>query len=141
MLSLTNNFKMGKSFSIPNKWLSFFLHAIGWIIVIIIPLYLNSVYGDGNQNRLYQFYVHTFSAMVLFYLGYWWLVPRFFLRERVLFYLILLAVFIAATYFMINFINETFLFDPVQEAKFQEAMRKIAEGNEHRRPPDRKSTR
>lgn len=135
MLSLTNNFKMGKSFSIPNKWLSFFLHAIGWIIVIIIPLYLNSVYGDGNQNRLYQFYVHTFSAMVLFYLGYWWLVPRFFLRERVLFYLILLAVFIAATYFMINFINETFLFDPVQEAKFQEAMRKIAEGNEHRRPP------
>jgi two-component system LytT family sensor kinase len=61
---------------------------IAWIIVIIIPFYLNYAFGGGDQHRLYQFYVHTISAVFIFYVGYLWLVPRFFLQNKKATYLI-----------------------------------------------------
>jgi len=126
---------MVKSISISDKKIKITLHAIAWIIVIIIPLYLSNAFGDGNQHRLYQFYLHTFSAVIVFYVGYIWLVPRFFLQERKTTYIIILIGLIMATYFLTSFINDTILFDPVQDAKFQEAMKKISGSNENFRPP------
>ena len=79
---------MFKSISIPDNKIKIILHAIAWIIVIIIPFYLNYTFGGGDQHRLYQFYVHTFSAVFIFYAGYLWLVPRFFLQDKKTTYLI-----------------------------------------------------
>ena len=89
---------MFKSISIPDKRIALILHAIVWMIVIIIPFYLNYAFGGGDQHRLYQFYVHTLSAVVIFYLGYLWLVPSFFLQEKKTTYLIILVVLILTTY-------------------------------------------
>ena len=85
--------------SISDKKIKLTLHAIAWIFVILIPLYLNSAFG-GNEHRLNQFYAHTFSAFVVFYVGYLWLVPKFFLKERYWVYFIILVVVINASYFM-----------------------------------------
>jgi uncharacterized protein YqhQ len=73
---------MFKSISISDKKIALILHGIAWIIVIILPLFLNSAFGGDDPHRLYQFYVHTFSAVLIFYLGYLWLVPRFFLQDK-----------------------------------------------------------
>ena len=114
---------MGKSVTIHRKWISFTLHAIGWVIVILIPLYLNSTFGGGNVRRLYEFYLHAFSYAVIFYLGYLWLVPRFFVQRKFLIYIGILLGLIVATHFISNFIESEFLYDPVDGERFRAAMK------------------
>jgi hypothetical protein len=115
---------MFKTISISDKKIALILHAIAWVIVVIIPLYLSNAFGDGDQHRLYQFYVHTFSAVLIFYVGYLWLVPKFFLQDKKALYLIILVGLILATYGITSFINENLLSDPVRDAKFMEAFKK-----------------
>lgn len=128
---------MGKPLSIPNKWISFSLHAIAWIIMIIIPLYLNSVFGDDKLVHLLRFYVNTFFSFALFYLGYFWLVPRYFLQDKKLIYFLLIILFIAATYFISSYINDNLLTDPAEQAKFNDAIRRLTDNDRHPRPPFR----
>lgn len=120
--------------SISDKKIMVALHAIAWIIVISIPLYLNSAFGGGNQHRLYQFYVHTFSAIIVFYVGYLWLVPTYFLQDKKAIYLVILIGLILATYSLTTYINDTILFDPVQDARFQEVMKKLDDNNGNSHP-------
>lgn len=126
---------MIRSISIPDNWIKLMLHTIAWSIVVIIPLYLNTVFGGGNSHRLYEFYLHTFSAGVVFYVGYLWLVPKFFLRERQVIYFVILMSLIVATHLLTNLVKENLLFNPEDEARFQEAMKKITEKNQNFGPP------
>lgn len=120
---------MIKLATVPDKWIKVTLHAIAWIILIIIPLFLNIAFGGENLHRLYQFYVHTFSAVAIFYLGYIWLVPRFFLQDKKALYLLILIGIILLTYVITSFINETLLSDPVRDAKFLENYKKVTGDN------------
>ncbi|NEW84087.1 MAG: hypothetical protein GZ094_17200 [Mariniphaga sp.] len=120
---------MLKSISIPHNKIILMLHALAWIIVIIIPLYLNYAFGGGDQHRLYQFYVHTFSAVLIFYVGYLWLIPRFFLQNKKTTYLIILIGLILSTYLLTSFINDNILGDPARDAKFLEAFKKASGDN------------
>ena len=126
---------MQKSATIHDNWIKATLHVIAWIIVIIIPLYLDKAYGGGNQHRLYEFYLHTLSAGVIFYIGYLWLVPRYFLQDKIFTYLILLIGLILATHYLTNYIEESYLYDPAQFVKFQEAMKNLTGKDENFRPP------
>jgi LytS/YehU family sensor histidine kinase len=126
---------MAKFPTISDKKISLGLHVIAWIIVISIPLYLNNAFGGGDRHRLYQFYVHALSAAAIFYVGYLWLIPQFFLQNKKLAYAGILAGLILATYFITSYINDNLLFDAVRDAKFQEAMRKLSEGSENTHPP------
>ncbi len=126
---------MTNFFSTSDKKITVTLHAIAWIIVIIIPLYLNRAFGGGNNHRMYEFYLHTLSAGVIFYIGYLWLVPRFFLQKRQITYVLILFGLIIATYFIANFIEEHFLFDPVRDEQFREALKNIRGKDENFRPP------
>lgn len=124
---------MFKSITISDKKITIILHAIALILVIIIPFYLNSVFGGANSHRLYQFYVHTFSAVIIFYLGYLWLVPNFFLQDKKALYLVILVGIILSTYGMTTFINETLLSDAVRDAQFLENYKKVT--GENKPPP------
>src|ERR1035437_3885567 len=124
---------MVKSISIPDNKIKLTLHVIAWIIIIIIPLYLNYAFGGGDQHRLYQFYVHTISAVFIFYVGYLWLVPRFFLQNKKTTYILILIGLIILTYLLTSFINENILSNPIQDAKFLEAYKKVT--GENTTPP------
>ena len=108
-----------------DKWIKLSLHAIAWIIVIIIPLYLHNAFGGGNLHRLYEFYLHTLSAGIIFYVGYLWLIPKFFLQERQWTYVLILAGIIFITYYVAGLVEENLLYNPVEEARFMEAMKSI----------------
>ncbi len=87
------------------------------------------------MHRLYEFYLHTFSAAIIFYLGYLWLVPKFFLQDKKFTYVIIVLGLILATHYITNFIEESYLFDPVQDEKFREAMKSVTGKDENFRPP------
>lgn len=128
---------MVKSVSVSAKWIPWSLHAIGWIIVIIIPLYLHNAYGGDNMRRLYEFYLHAASAGIIFYVSYLWLVPRFFLPGKGLAFLGILIVLIFTTYFLSSYIEKNFLFDPAEVARMQEAFKSMNKGKENFKPPMR----
>ena len=132
MIKINIMFKIQPS---SNKRLIFSLHLIAWIIVISIPIYINSLFGADDRSHMYQTYVHIISAMLIFYLGYFWLVPRFFLRDRKLTYVLILTGMILASYFLTFYINDVLLFNPLKDAKFQEAFKQLNE-NTRNRPPD-----
>lgn len=114
---------MIRSKSKSDKNIALLLHGIAWLILIILPLYLNNVFGGGNLNRLLQFYTNTLSAATVFYVGYLWLIPDFYLRDRKTGYFLILILLIAATYLLTYLINDVLLFDPVMDAKFKEAFK------------------
>ncbi|MEI7829293.1 MAG: histidine kinase [Prolixibacteraceae bacterium] len=120
--------------SLSDRRLKITLHAIAWLVIILIPLYLNTAFG-GNQHRLNQFYTHTFSAILIFYVGYLWLVPKFFLREKYWIYFIILSGVITASYYMTAFINDQLLYDVVEDARFQEFVKKLAATGVDFKPP------
>jgi len=119
---------MGKTISFSDKWIRVTLHTLVWSIVILFSLYLHNSFGGGNVLRLYSLYLHTLSAAIIFYIGYLWLVPRFFVQNRQLTYAVILFAFIVGTHYVDNYIEHTFLTDPVADAKFREAM-KMLNGN------------
>ena len=116
---------MGKLISFSDKWIKVTLHTIVWIIIFFFALYVHNSFGGGNILLLYCFYLRTLSSALIFYVGYLWLVPRYFVQNKQLAYLLILIAFILATHYGTNYIDRTFLTDPVAEAKFREAMKML----------------
>ena len=122
--------------SIPDKTIVATLHVTVWLMMITIPLYLSNAFGaGGNPHRLYQFFVHSFSAAIIFYVGYLWLVPAFFLRERKMTYAGALIGLILITYVMNSFVNEYFLHDSLAEERVRSAIKKLSDGDQDFHPP------
>jgi len=124
-----------RSFSIPGRKIIVSLHVMAWVFLIIIPLYLTNAFGGDDPHQIIQFYIHFLSAGIIFYLGYLWLVPKYFLQEKKITYLIILIGLTLITYFLTVYINDYILFDPVKESKFWEAMNKATGKDIHFRPP------
>ena len=116
---------MGKSISFSDKWIKVTLHTIVWIIIILFALYMHNSFGGGNVMRLYGFYLHALSAAIIFYVGYLWLVPRYFIQNKQLTYILILIAFIVVTHYVATYIDRTFLSDPIADAKFREAMKML----------------
>lgn len=124
-----------KTNTLSNRRLNILLHAIVWIIAIIIPLYLTKEFDNGNERRLYQFYIHTLSAIIIFYVGYLWLVPRFFMRDRKTLYILILAAVIVFNYAVINYLLEHWIADPMQEERLRHAMEGAFDKQALQKPP------
>ncbi len=125
---------MAKSQTVSDKKISIALHVIVWVIFFSVPYYWNSAFEGGNLHRLYQSYVHLVSSAIVFYIGYLLLVPRLLLQDKRVAYFFSLVGLILATYLFVTFMNDTVLYDPIQEAKFHEAFKKL-ENSERVRPP------
>lgn len=135
LLSLKKSEQMVKAVSKRGSWITWSLHAIGWIIIVIIPLYLHNAYGGGNVHRLYEFYVRAAAAGIIFYVGYLWLVPVFFLKDRGLLYILLLLGLILATFFISWLVEKYWIYDPAESARFQEAIKNLNRGKQDFKPP------
>ncbi len=127
---------MAKLITLSDKKISIGLHIIAWIIIISIPIYLNTVFNQGETHHLYRFSLHALSAILIFYIGYLWLIPRFFLRERKITYVLILIGIILATYFLSDFINDRYLFDAVMEARLKGAVNNLANNGPGKPPPN-----
>lgn len=126
ILSLKKRDQMGKSISFHDKWIKVTLHCTVWIIIFFFVYYMHYSFGGGNVLRLYEFYLNAFLSAVIFYLGYLWLVPRYFIQNKQITYVVILFVFIIVTYYIKDYIRETYLTDPIAEARFHEAMKILA---------------
>ena len=60
------------------------LHVLCWLVLVIVPMFLHSSSDDWQMvwNRYARWLGNLFSYMLVFYLNYLWLVPRFLLKKN-----------------------------------------------------------
>ncbi|MDP2723080.1 MAG: histidine kinase [Bacteroidales bacterium] len=71
-----------KKIKLSDNRLVITLHVMAWIIILVIPGYLDNTFGEGNKEFLIHMYVNLSIYGVLFYLNYLWLVPKLLFRNK-----------------------------------------------------------
>lgn len=108
-----------------NKNITILSHLLVWFLLFTMPYILS--YEDHNMSRVIRhFWIPMVFYAVIFYLNYFVLVDRFLFSKKAL-------VFIGINLVLIVLL--ILLKDQIQDAFFQESMRKRAERNNGSGPP------
>jgi hypothetical protein len=102
---MMNNSRMKRQFTGTTG--KIILHILAWSILIVLPQYLNRRYF-GNFPVSWWFYVNTATYLVIFYINYLILVPRFYFRGNGWKYFVSALVVLVAVYFVSEFSNDAF---------------------------------
>ncbi len=84
------------------------LHALAWIILIILPQYLGSRYWGMSNLFTWWFFLNTGTYLVIFYVNYLFLVPRLYFAGKKLIYFITAIILLVGIYYLTEFANDTF---------------------------------
>jgi hypothetical protein len=95
------------------------LHVIAWMIVFGFPLYWLSQQSDHTFEHFGRFYMQSVAYLGLFYLSFFWLVPKFWLRGKKWMFLAVTVVVMAVLYGSLNLVSDRF-FQPPQEFRERE---------------------
>jgi two-component system, LytTR family, sensor kinase len=87
------------------------VHIIAWILFFSLPLFLYPI-EFRNSALMYAEFGLNCSLVALFYLNYYFLIPRFFNRKKIAKYLCLLAVAVLVI-ILFHFISGYFLFTQI----------------------------
>jgi hypothetical protein len=125
---------MSNSFLTDNR-LKITLHLVLWAIVFIFPIYISRTFGFTDISRLWHFYTMAIAYGIIFYVNYLYLVPAFYFKKEKWQFFLIVAGLITVLFFLIIGINDHLLADPERDHRFEEAMRKLNDGEEYKRPP------
>lgn len=84
------------------------LHVLAWIILIVLPQYLNRRYFGNNNPLTWWFYVNTATYLVIFYINYLVLIPRFYFMGNIWKFLSAALLALIVVFFASEFANERF---------------------------------
>jgi len=113
------------------------LHILAWAILLGIPYYLIKRW-DAGRDFIWVYYTATLISGTIFYINYLLLIPRFFFRNRVRYYVSALLL-VVAFYFISALSNKLIFQNFANEGRIEEAARPERNDNEkdHTRPPFR----
>ncbi|WP_321372481.1 histidine kinase [uncultured Draconibacterium sp.] len=123
-----NRFRAGR-----NK-LPILMHILVWMVLIILPQIIISRYAGNNNFIDWGIYVNAFIFGIIFYISYFWLVPKFYLNNRKALFFILALALIVCFYFVLNYSNQIF-HNPERGRRIAEEMQEEAREPRFRRPP------
>jgi hypothetical protein len=87
------------------KKLSVFLHIAGWTIILLLPIYLTTVERRHDMFFIGRVIIRTLIYIVLFYISYFWLIPRLLFKDKRLQYYFTVIAFIIGLYFVNEILN------------------------------------
>jgi two-component system, LytTR family, sensor kinase len=90
---------------ISGKKISVYLHIAGWMFIFFLPIFLSSNDGMQDISFVTRVFVRTAIYIIIFYLSYSWLIPKFFLRGKRLNYYIFIFLLILGLYFVNGIVN------------------------------------
>ena len=91
-----------------SKYRYLILHLLCWSVIIVVPMFFHSSNEDWTMvlNRYVRWLGNPLAYMLVFYINYVWLVPRFLLKKKDWKTFVLLNVFvIVAGLFAIDFFH------------------------------------
>ncbi len=92
---------MKKSF-LTGKKLQILLHLVAWGILFFLPQYLLRMNMGRNPFIASRLYLNTAVYGLLFYINYFWLIPRLFLKNKRFRYLIAALIVAVGCYFIMD---------------------------------------
>jgi two-component system, LytTR family, sensor kinase len=110
------------------------LHVMAWMIIFIFPLYWLTQQNDRLNEHFGRFYVQSVAYLCIFYLSFFWLVPKFWMAGKRWLFIIVTTLTMGAIYFSINLADDRF-FPPPKEFLEREIL--MARENPERISPDR----
>jgi sensor histidine kinase YesM len=110
------------------------LHILAWTILLGVPLYLINRW-DAGTDFVWIYYTNTLISGAIFYINYLDLIPRFFFKSRVKYYLAV-VVLILGFYFVSDQSNKLIFKYVPHEQRIDENRRQPGE-ERHGRPPFR----
>ena len=114
--------------------LSVLLHILAWLVLIILPQIIISLYSGSNNFISWGFYFNAAIFGIIFYINYLWLVPRFYLNDRKVLFFILTTALIICLYFLLDFTNQ-FTHNPERERAIAESINQDFNERSFNRPP------
>lgn len=81
------------------KWLLILIHFIGWIGFFIFNIIFSPEYHENKPLDIFPRLLSTIEIALVFYLNYFYLIPRFFAKKKFTFYII--SILILAFLFVI----------------------------------------
>jgi two-component system LytT family sensor kinase len=110
------------------------LHILAWTILLGIPLYLIKRW-DAGKDFVWVYYTNTLISGAIFYISYLGLIPRFFFKNRVKYY-VSVAILIVGFYLISDQSNKL-IFKYIPDQKRMEETNKPPREEPHGRPPFR----
>ncbi len=101
-----NYYNLKKDFSIENKNVHIVLHVSAWLIFIILPQFVINRYWGENHFIPWSFFANIIIYGILFYINYLWLIPRFYLNGKRLWYLALVVVVIVLLFLLNSYLDD-----------------------------------
>jgi len=120
---------------LSGKKLSILLHILAWTIFIILPLYFLIFYYQLDRTFLYRAYVQTFVYVLVFYINYFWLIPKFFIKGSKATYFATAISLIVAFYFVIEVTNTYVFTNQIQDRKTEAEYSKLPKEMRIPKPP------
>jgi len=110
------------------------MHLLVWIVLIILPQIIISRYSGNNNFIAWGFYVNAFIIGIIFYINYFWLVPKFYMNNRKTIYFVLALVVVFTFYFVLDYTNQA-LHNPDRERRVAESVQEGVREQRFQRPP------
>jgi two-component system, LytTR family, sensor kinase len=96
--------------SIPTgKHIYVLLHILAWSILLLFPLYIFIADPTHDVNFFIRSYIHTIEYILIFYLNYFWLMPKLFFNGKQKLYFIAAVGLLTIVYFIMQPIDEYML--------------------------------
>ena len=117
------------------KKLSILLHILAWAIFIILPLYFLIYYYQLDSTFIYRAYVQNFIYVLIFYINYFWLIPKFFIKGNKAKYFLTAISLIIVFYFCIEITNTYVFKNPPQDKRIEAEYNKLPKEIRMPKPP------
>lgn len=94
-----------KSSRDTGKKMTIFLHTLAWVIILLIPFYIFNSESHPRAFHFSRFYLQSGIFLILFYLNFFWLVPKIWLNGKKLRFILIsggLILFFLAVLFIID---------------------------------------
>lgn len=110
------------------------MHLLVWLVLIILPQIIISRYSGNNNFIAWGFYVNAFVIGFIFYINYFWLVPKFYMKNKTMIFFILALVVVVCFYFVLDLTNQA-LHNPERERRIAESIDEGTREHRFQRPP------
>ena len=117
-----------------NRTLTILMHLLVWIVLIILPQIIISRFSGNNNFIAWGFYVNAFIIGIIFYINYFWLVPKFYMNNKKTIYFVLALLVVFSFYFVLDFTNQA-LHKPETEQRISESAEEGVHERRFQRPP------
>jgi len=119
---------------LAGKRLAIFLHIAAWAVLFILPIYVFNFDNSRDIFFIYRTYIRTIIYVLIFYLNFFWLIPKILFKGKTFAYYLIALLVIGSLYFAYNSINN-YIFERPEFGPEREMIYKIVKEYKLNRQP------